>query len=128
MKCVLALMLLGVAAFPVPAKPVPAKAKVAKSSKTARRVKGRRVARAVPAPSYQLQPDPDRYQEIQRALADKGYFRGEANGTWGDDSVDALKRFQVDQKLTDDGKISALTLIGLGLGPKHDSSALTTPK
>ena len=38
----------------------------------------------------------------------------------GDDSVDALKRFQTDQKLDDDGHLSALTLIGLGLGPKHD--------
>ena len=36
------------------------------------------------------------------------------------DSVDALKRFQKDQKLTSDGKISSLALIGLGLGPKHE--------
>jgi hypothetical protein len=68
-----------------------------------------------------LHPDPERYQEIQKALADRGYFKGDVNGQWGDDSVDALKRFQADSKLPDDGKINALSLIGLGLGPKHDS-------
>ncbi len=77
-------------------------------------------ARVAAAPSYQLHPDPDRYQDIQKALADRGYFKGEVNGTWGDDSVDALRRFQADQKLDNDGKINALTLSGLGLGPKHD--------
>jgi peptidoglycan hydrolase-like protein with peptidoglycan-binding domain len=72
-----------------------------------------------------LHPDPQRYQEIQKALAERGYFKGEANGQWGDDSVDALKRFQADQKLPDDGKINSLSLIGLGLGPKHNGSAVT---
>ena len=72
-----------------------------------------------PAPSYQLHPDPERYQQIQQALADKGYFKGEVNGQWGDDSLDALKRFQGDQKIDPDGHLNALTLIGLGLGPKH---------
>jgi peptidoglycan hydrolase-like protein with peptidoglycan-binding domain len=76
-----------------------------------------------PPPSYQLHPDPERYQQIQQALADRGYFKGQVNGQWGDDSVDALKRFQIEQKLDPDGKISALSLIGLGLGPKHDGSS-----
>ncbi len=83
-------------------------------------------AHAKPAPSYQLHPDSERYQEIQKALADRGYFKGDVNGVWGDDSTDALKRFQADQKLPDDGKISALTLIGLGLGPKHDGKLGTS--
>ena len=92
-------------------------------------VRGRKKTRvrAAPAPSYQLHPDPDRYQQIQKALADRGYFKGEPNGTWGDDSVDALKRFQADQKLPDDGKINALTLIGLGLGPKRDGGTTAPP-
>jgi len=81
-----------------------------------------------PAPSYQLHPDPERYQQIQQALADKGYFKGEVNGQWGDDSVDALKRFQADQKLDSDGHLNALSLIGLGLGPKHDGDvSIPTP-
>ncbi len=78
--------------------------------------------RVPPPPSYQLHPDPERYQQIQQALAERGYFKGEINGTWGDDSTDALRRFQADQKLPDDGKITALSLNGLGLGPRHDGS------
>lgn len=84
--------------------------------------KGRK-ARAKPAPSYQLHPDPERYQQIQQALTDRGYFKGPVNGEWGDDSVEALKKFQGDQKLDTDGKINALSLIGLGLGPKHDGTS-----
>src|SRR3954451_20987164 len=32
----------------------------------------------------------------------------------------------VDQKLPDDGKITALSLTGLGLGPRHDGSTAST--
>ena len=108
-----------------------ASAKLASSKKPAvtkgRKGKNSRSAHAT-SPSYQLHPDPERYAEIQRALADRGYFKGEPNGEWKDDSIDALKRFQADQKLPDDGKISALTLTGLGLGPRHDgSTAVTVP-
>jgi peptidoglycan hydrolase-like protein with peptidoglycan-binding domain len=85
-------------------------------------VRGRGRTRRVSAPSYQTHPDPERYQQIQQALADKGYYKGDVNGQWNDDSSDALKRFQADQKLDSDGKINALTLRGLGLGPKHDGS------
>ena len=94
----------------------------ASASKTHKASHGRSRSRRAAAPSYQLHPDPERYQQIQQALADRGYFKGEVNGEWGDDSVDAMKRFQTDQKLEPDGKINALTLIGLGLGPKHDAS------
>jgi peptidoglycan hydrolase-like protein with peptidoglycan-binding domain len=77
-------------------------------------------------PTYQTHPTAERYKEIQQALADKGYFKGTVDGTWGDDSVDALKRFQTDHKLDNDGKINSLSLIQLGLGPKHDGGAVTT--
>lgn len=73
--------------------------------------------------STQQQPTQDRYREIQQALGEKGYFAGEPDGNWGAESVDALKRFQRDQNLTDDGKIGALSLIALGLGPKRNGSA-----
>jgi hypothetical protein len=91
---------------------------------------GRRVAasrRGPPKPIGQQHPEPNRYQEIQKALQDRGYFKGEPNGEWKDDSTDALKRFQADQKLPNDGKVNSLTLIGLGLGPKHDSGPITPP-
>ena len=88
----------------------------------------RRVTRAKRrGSSYQTHPDSVRYKEIQQALADKGYFKGEVNGQWGDDSVAAIKQFQADQKLPDDGKISASTLIDLGLGPKHDAALPPKP-
>ena len=67
----------------------------------------------------QRTPTPDRYKEIQQALADKGYFRGTPDGAWNGESVDALKRFQKDQNLDPDGKIGSLSLMALGLGPKR---------
>ena len=82
--------------------------------------------RASPAPSYQLHPDAERYTQIQQALTDRGYFKGPVNGQWNDDSVEALKHFQADQKLETDGKLNAHTLTGLGLGPKHDGTTAAT--
>ncbi|HUB33943.1 MAG TPA: peptidoglycan-binding domain-containing protein [Bryobacteraceae bacterium] len=74
--------------------------------------------------SRQVAPTPERYREIQTALAAKGYLKPEeANGTWGQSSIDALKRFQNDQKIESTGKINSLSLIALGLGPRHDSAA-----
>jgi murein L,D-transpeptidase YcbB/YkuD len=73
--------------------------------------------------STQLTPTTDRYREIQQALADKGYFGATADGSWGPTSVDALKRFQHDQSLIEDGKIGSLSLIALGLGPKRGGTS-----
>jgi peptidoglycan hydrolase-like protein with peptidoglycan-binding domain len=72
-----------------------------------------------------LQPSLERLKEIQQALAGKGYFTGEPDGTWGPASIDALKRFQHDQNLVEDGKIGSLSLIALGLGPKREPPAET---
>ena len=91
--------------------------------KTGTRSRGAVTARSrkSSAPRQQA-PSTERYLEIQQALAAKGYFKGEPNGAWGPDSVDALRRFQTDQKLQPDGKIGALSLISLGLGPKHEAN------
>jgi Putative peptidoglycan binding domain len=86
----------------------------------------RRAARKPAGPTYQTHPDTGRYQEIQQALTERGYYKGEANGQWNDDSVEALKHFQADQKMEPDGKINSLSLIGLGLGPKHDGSTVAS--
>jgi len=76
----------------------------------------------------QTTPSPERYKQIQEALASKGYLKPEeAGGAWGQASADALKRFQADQNLESTGKINSLSLIALGLGPKHDGPA-TPPK
>lgn len=79
------------------------------------------------ARSYQQAPTPERYKEIQQALVDKGYLRAEPNGEWNGDSTAALKRFQADQNLTPDGKLSSLSLIALGLGPKRLTAQVHPP-
>jgi hypothetical protein len=83
--------------------------------------------RPTPRYYYQTQPTPDRYKEIQQALAERGYFNGSADGTWGPSSSDALKRFQHDQNLTEEGKIDALSLTALGLGPRRTAPASVIP-
>jgi hypothetical protein len=102
--------------------------KTGTQAKTASRVSSSRKGvtakrRVAPAgPPRQLTPTPDRYREIQQALVDKGYLKSEANGTWDAQSSDALRQFQNDQKLPPTGKITAASLIGLGLGPRAASS------
>jgi peptidoglycan hydrolase-like protein with peptidoglycan-binding domain len=116
------LALLGTALLAIPVKPPEAAS--AKSAQKTKKRRRRRSAHA--APSYQLHPDADRYRQIQQALANRGYFTGQVNGEWKDDSVAALKHFQGDQKLDGDGKIDALSLKALGLGAKHDGSTAGT--
>jgi murein L,D-transpeptidase YcbB/YkuD len=78
--------------------------------------------------SSQREPAPERYQEIQQSLAAKGYYSGPVNGAWGPDSVAALKRFQRDQNIGDDGKLGSLSLMALGLGPKRGAGATEKPE
>jgi hypothetical protein len=69
----------------------------------------------------QTAPTPERYKEIQDALVAKGYLKPEDTGAgWNQNSVDALKHFQDEQKIEASGKINSLSLIALGLGPKRD--------
>lgn len=92
-----------------------------KSSKAGK--SGRSRSRRAAGPARQAAPTPERYREIQQVLTEKGYYTGPVNGDWGAESVAALKRFQADQKLASDGKLGALTLIALGLGPKRNEVA-----
>lgn len=76
----------------------------------------------------QTTPSPERYKEIQEALVSKGYLKPEeAGGAWSESSAEALKRFQADQNIESTGKINSLSLIALGLGPKHDTAPLPKP-
>ncbi len=71
-----------------------------------------------------MAPTPDRYREIQQALVNKGYLQpGDVTGVWNQGSIDALRRFQADQKIDSSGKINALSLIALGLGPRHETAS-----
>ena len=90
----------------------------AKKKKAAAKKKTTAKKKTVAGPPRQLAPTPDRYREIQQALVDKGYLKSEPSGVWDDRSAEALKQFQTDQHLSPTGKISALSLINLGLGPK----------
>ena len=116
----LAVLLLGwasTAALAAKKKPKPDSTATQKT--TAHKTSKRPSARA----KSQANPSAERYKQIQEALASKGYLSVEqANGQWGDASVDALKRFQADQKIESTGRINSLSLIALGLGPKHDTS------
>lgn len=97
-------------------------------STTVSRNKKRPVKRAATWRTRQIAPTPARYREIQEALVAKGYLQpGDATGVWGQSSVDALKRFQTEQNIESNGKINSLSLIALGLGPKHDTAAKPAP-
>jgi hypothetical protein len=95
------------------------------STKAASSKSGKKGARqpAVTWRSRQTAPTADRYRDIQRALAAKGYLPADSvTGQWGTGCVDALKRFQAEQNLEATGKINSLSLIALGLGPNHNAS------
>ena len=82
--------------------------------------------------SRQQAPTPERYKQIQQALAAKGYLKSEPTGVWDVQSVEALRQFQTDQKLSPSGKINAASLIGLGLGgsappPSNPSTTESQP-
>jgi len=100
------------------------KTKTHKSSATSTSSKKHHSAKHPATHRYTQQaPTPQRYMEIQQALADKGYYKGQVSGQWGPDSIDALKRFQQDQSLNGTGKLDSMSLIALGLGPKRNLTA-----
>jgi len=91
----------------------------AKSTTTGKGTKGARKSTKTTWRNRQSAPTPERYREIQQALAAKGYLRtDQVTGTWTSDSADAMRKFQTDQKLDSSGKINSRSLIALGLGPK----------
>jgi hypothetical protein len=100
----------------------PAATKTGPRTTAARRGKKGPPAKRVTWRNRQLAPTPQRYKEIQDALAAKGYLNPEdANGAWNQASVDALKKFQAGQNLDSTGKINSLSLIALGLGPRRET-------
>lgn len=105
---------------------LPAQTAPKRSSKKATSSKSKKKTVVVRRPAQQ-QPTPERYKEIQQALAEKGYFHGPVDGVWGADSTDALKRFQREQNLEEDGKIGSLSLIALGLGPQRGTASASPP-
>jgi hypothetical protein len=111
----------GTAALSKGAAASPARSKLAKGKST------RKVVPPATWRTRQQNPTPDRYKEIQQALVDKGYLKGEPSGVWDADSAEAMERFQTDQKLQPTGKINAPSLIGLGLGAKSAGAPEAAP-
>jgi hypothetical protein len=102
-----------------------AKKTTAKKTTTAKRRAPARKA----TPARQSTPERDRIVEIQQALTERGY-PVEPTGAWGPQSVAALKQFQEEhdiKNLSGRGKLDPLTLIALGLGPKHVPPAPAVP-
>ena len=104
-----------------------ASTKKASTKKTALKSRKRRSKTAQTWRNRQQAPSPQRYKEIQQALADKGYLKATPSGVWDSESVEALRRFQQDQNLESSGKLDSISLIALGLGPKRDAPAVTSP-
>jgi peptidoglycan hydrolase-like protein with peptidoglycan-binding domain len=115
------------------AKPGAAKATSAKTSTTRKgaSASSKKSPARRPAVTWrnrQTVPSPDRYREIQSALAARGFLSPEeATGNWNASSSDALKRFQQEQNLEATGKVNSLSLIALGLGPKREA-VVAVPK
>lgn len=107
--------------------------KSASAASARRRTVGRRSTRRRRSDHYafvgQQRPAPERIQEIEQALASKGFFSNPPDTVWDDSTIDALRRFQQSQNLTADGKLSSLSLIALGLGPRATAlpQSTTTP-
>ncbi|MBM3726556.1 MAG: peptidoglycan-binding protein [Acidobacteria bacterium] len=104
-----------------PAAKKPTSPRSASAAKKGGAKKGTR--RAARGPARQQQPAPERYREIQQALIDRGLMAGTPTGEWGAESIAAMKRFQEQQSLRADGKLSAMSVIALGLGPKRPRAA-----
>ena len=119
------LLTIALASLALYAAPVKKKTPSKKSSTTHRtassksRSTGKSRAAIPRGPSLQAVPSSDRYKEIQEALSAKGYLKTPGTGVWDQDSQEAMRRFQADQNLDVTGKLSARTLISLGLGPKQ---------
>lgn len=103
------------------AKQSAAKARTATKKTSSKRV----VAYRKPAPrkvSAPVVPGFERLRSVQQALIERGYLHQTASGVWNAESIDALKKFEADQKVKVDGKIDSKMLIALGLGPKYDNN------
>jgi len=110
-----------------PAKPA-AKTSLKKTSVPSKRRPTGRKPKVASWRNNQRSPSPERYKEIQEALASKGYLQPDtASGVWDTSSMSALKKFQEDQNLEPSGKLDSLSIIALGLGPKRDQTPAPRP-
>lgn len=63
----------------------------------------------------QLNIAPGTVRDVQRALSQRGYFSGQTDGNWNEQSEQALREFQRAQGLEPTGRFDQQTLSALGL-------------
>jgi len=132
LPCGAAALCLTAAGAPAPKKASqpPAKKPAAASKKRpapAKKSKSKSKKRLPSWRTSQQAPTRERYLEIQQALVSLGFLEGPPTGVWGPQSVEALKKFQASQNLEPSGKLDALSLIALGLGPKREANGTRPP-
>jgi len=99
---------------------------------TTRHLSKAQLAAAARRRRAQLRPQPERIGEIQQALAQAGYFKGQPNGHWDDQTREAMRRYQADHGFPVTGLPEAKSLMKLGLGPHPlpadlETSSAATP-
>jgi len=104
----------------------------ATSSKTTSKGKRSRKKTASGKSHGQQKIDPKRAQQIQEALIQQHYLKGEASGNWDDSTQKAMQKFQADNGWQSKSTPDARALIKLGLGPDQEhllnpDSAMTAP-
>jgi len=69
-----------------------------------------------PARGKRISIDSERVIQIQRALATRGFYAGETNGVYDEATIEAMRRFQINNKIAVTGYPTAHSLKRLGLG------------
>ena len=69
-----------------------------------------------PARRRGISIDTTRVAQIQQALASRGFYQGELSGAYDDQTIGAMQRFQLSQKIATTGYPTAHALKRLGLG------------
>jgi Putative peptidoglycan binding domain len=72
-------------------------------------------------------PEPQRVQEIQRALIQAGELREEPTGQWDEATRDAMRRYQGGHGFTATGLPDSKSLMQMGLGPHPLPPDAATP-
>jgi Putative peptidoglycan binding domain len=70
---------------------------------------------SAPVKQVNVKIDPARVKEIQKALTDRGFYKDELSGTYNESTKDAMRRFQVNEKIPVTGYPTAHALKRLGL-------------
>jgi peptidoglycan hydrolase-like protein with peptidoglycan-binding domain len=74
-----------------------------------------------------MRPEPQRVQEIQRALIQAGELHQEPTGTWDEATRDAMKHYQERRGFAGTGLPDSKSLMEMGLGPHPLPPELATP-